>query len=786
VSGGGGRWPRSVAAAAVFCGAAIGLVGGACEELEVPDPTYSPVVDAGDEAWTHRAILFLWGRHPQSIHEVEVLLDLVRATDRSTVAREMARAPEAVDHWRATVLDLLAVPRVGGNGSRHCNGVPTTAADSTLLAEFVRDHDPRDQPGAEDGIDGPWRIADLAASSLLLDDVTPLLRGRLITMFSRQGNAQTLGEELSYRQRSGETFGEMYVGRQLDCLPCHNSAFSTTGSDDPATDRTWELPGLLERAVYGADGGVDPDELWPFFRRLGVLAEYGFTVEVDLYEPLPDRGCWPTEEPGCYGCDCEVEVCDADPGCCDGSWHEGCVDLCNDAGACPDPLLVQPWGISAPDCGRMLNPDALKDDLVAEGAWFVTAEDAAASIWDLERHLRAGFDALRARGAHTPGADGAVDGAEAFAYLTAANLADRVWAQAFGSRLTLDHGFARNREQRDVLASLTDRLLASDLRFSELLTAVTEHPLFSHEPAAVVAEEGESPYALPRLFDPWSVEREAVDERGNSFGDTLHRLDGRVLVRSLYSAMGWDPPIEFHGHPDGGQGGMVRLHEVLGVHLKDALPGFRAVAMQTLLAWEAAFATCRDTVPHDWGCATNADWGCPDCPCEAQVCEQMPSCCAPSGGWSEVCVDLCAASDAGCGPPEPPSPDFIEQLVAEADAAGATLGDAVASLKDRLHADPRLEDANERVVLARWMDADLDAQVGPGADEQLRRACAVFLAAPQFVLGGDPGEDRAGTPVPVEVPGATRADRCEALAAVLFDGRIECDEGLATLSGGPP
>jgi hypothetical protein len=203
--------------------------------------------------------------------------------------------------------------------------------------------------------------------------------------------------------------------------------------------------------------------------------------------------------------------------------------------------------------------------------------------------------------------------------------------------------------------------------------------------------------------------------------------------------------------------------------------------MQTLLAWEEAFGTCRDTAPRDYGCVTNADWGCPDCPCATQVCEEHSQCCSPEGSWDDVCVASCIASQAGCGPPSPPPPDFIEDLVDAALDDGATLGDAVATLKDRLLADPRLTDRNERVVLSRLLEADLDGPVAAGADDQLRLACAVFVATPQFFLAGDPGEDRAGVPVPVDVPGAAWADHCEAISRAMYGGALSCVDGAVSL-----
>ena len=754
----------AVLGAAAALGVLVGV--GACDPTD-SDDFFADVVDAGDEAFAHRAVSFVWGRHARSIHEVEALVELIEATDRSTVVAAMAGTPEGRARWQAALLDLLSVPRIGHLSSRHCHGDLTAAATSPDLAAFVRDHGPRDQPEI-----APWTVADLVASALLLDDVTSVFRVHLMTSFSRQRPLQTLAEEISERQVTGEVFGKTFIGRQFECMPCHNSAFSVTGSDDPDADRTWELGGLHERALFGADDGGDPDLFWAYFRRYGVLAEYVHTSQVDWYEPSPDRGCWAAFRGGCNGCDCEDEVLDEAPDCAD-VWSPECVELCTEAGGCADPVLVQPWGVSADDCGRFLTPDAFFDDLVFEEAFFITRGDAQASVWDLVPHLREGVDALRS-GGPTIAADGTMPGSQAMAHLTVANLVDRVWAEAFGARLTLGHGFPRNEHQRAVLEALVDRHIAANFSFRDLLASVTEHPLFNASVPATLGP-GDSPHHIPPVLDPWSVDREATDQQGNSFGDLIHRRDGRALIRSLYGAMGWPEQLEFHGGDEGEETGAARLQESVGVYLKEALPGFRGVAVQSLLAWETAFGTCRDTVPRGWGCESNSEWGCPDCPCEAEVCAELPECCAPGRRWTPPCAARCAESEAGCRPPEEPPPDFIEQLVEAGRADGATLGDAVATLKDRLLADPRIESNNERVVLSRLLDGDLDAPLGEGADTQLRRACSVFIATPWFLLAGDPGSDRAGSPVPIPI-GGTRDEWCETLADALFDGEVTCGE----------
>ena len=45
---------------------------------------------------------------------------------------------------------------------------------------------------------------------------------------------------------------------------------------------------------------------------------------------------------------------------------------------------------------------------------------------------------------------------EAFAFLTAANIVDGIWLSTMGYRLTIDHGYSRNADQRDMLWNLTE------------------------------------------------------------------------------------------------------------------------------------------------------------------------------------------------------------------------------------------------------------------------------------------------------------------------------------------
>lgn len=746
---------------------------GSCASEPDPTPVLVGPVDAGDEAWVRRAVLYLWGRHARSVNEVAVLVDLVEEDDRSAVANAMARGPEGRERRRQVVLDQIHYPRVSSPGGIPCRGRTTAAASSPALAEFVRDHAPREQPDAL-ALDEPWTIADLVHSALLLEDISPFLRGRLLTHFGKSGNAQTLMEETSSRQESAEMFGANWINRRAECLPCHNSAFSVTGSTDPRADRTWELPGLFERAIFGADDGGDSGASYAMWRRYGVMSGFHHTAEIDFYDPPPDRGCREGPREGCNGCSCEEAVCAGAPECCSDAWTEDCANRCVGEGGCADPVNVQPWGISERKCGGFVNPDALQNDILGGTGFFIEDAGADASVWDIDPHLRTGFDGLRTRGALAVAADATVDGGEAVAYLMGASLADRAWFEAVGASLTLGHGFSRNREQRDILEALSDRFVASGFSTAELWVAVTEHPLFNQAaPADVPADD--SPYGLAPVFDPFSPDRESGEAQANSFGDSIHRLDGRVVLTSLYGAMGWPTLTEFHGGFDGADSDQAELQGSIGVFMKDSLPGFRAVATQPLLAWEAAIATCRDVVPARWGCEASDQYGCPDCPCRDDVCSDHPECCVQGEGWSQACAEACSMTDLGCGAPPPSPSDFIDRLVA-ALPPETSLGDAVATVKDRLLSDPRLTDGNERVALSRLLRSDLDAPIGDDVEEDLRLACAVFAATPQFLFGGDPGEDVIGTAVPVEIEGTAYSDWCEAISADLYAGALTCRE----------
>lgn len=731
----------------------------ACVALMTPAcPDQLPPGDAGDAAWVQRASLFVQGRRVLDLGELEVLTSAVAQVGREEVARAMSATPEARARWSDFLYDHLFVNRVDARANEECFG-DRHLDDGPDLALHI------DANGVDAAFGAPWSMADLLASSLEADRLGPLFRANLFHGLPWGIQPLNLAEGQSFRRDLGEIFTSRYLGRNLVCLPCHNSEVSVTGSDDPANDRTWELPGHLERALFGASEGRDPEDLHTLFRRRGVVADWYFAQETppsdaeDLFlyggctpiegfagcagcaceeavcadqpsccaeewtpecaaacaalglgceRDLPDDfdGCvaaWGVEAQGCGGCACEAAVCALDDYCCDGEWDAFCAAFCReeDGSGCEvgSDGNVQPWG-EAPGCGEFVPPEQVVDDLSGHPGFFIEDAGADGSIWHIEAQLAAGIDALGGR-TLIPPADGSVDGPEAFAQLLAMNLADAVWAEAFGAPLTVSHGFPRNQAQRDRLHGLTGIVTSGGFGLRELLVAVATDDLFN---AGAPVEVGVEPYRLDPVVDPFSVEAEVEEQRGNGVGDVVHRLSARVQMSALESALGWAPQRRF---PDDEQ---AQFQERIGAFLKDTSPGFDGVGFQGLLAWEGGTSKCRR---------------------------------------------------------EGEDGDFIQRVLRAAEEQDATWEAVVLTIKERLITEPTLHDA-ERAPLEAWMQVSLgDVVSGAEEDERAARSlCGALLSSPQFLMEGLPPL----SPEPsnaLTLDGASLGDHCRTWQARL-------------------
>lgn len=676
-----GRWAPTVALA--LCLACLGCPAEEDAGLQPVDlPTdhidHDLLCDAGDEAFIREAVSALWGRFPLSIREVEVLGQVLAQTDRATLIRRMARSPEYRARWSPFLLDALGVPRIGVQAKPACTGEPLMTSADPALAAHVRDIVPG---GAAFG--AQWNLADLVRSSLALDDISPVYLAALFTQQASvllppiEGDGNLIGEEEANRKSRSAAFQRSYLHRSLVCIGCHNSSFATTDSADPATDRHWPLEGHLELALFGDHTGRPADDLAAFFRTGGVVA-------VDTIEQ--------PEGPPEY------------------VMAEG----------------VAPWGIAF-DCGRFVEPGTITPDPFEMSGYFV-ASHPTGSVWDLEGYLRAGFAGLRADGLDVA-ANAAVNGDEAFAQLVALNIVDQVWAELTGNRLTIVNAFPRNQLQRDTLQQLAATFVSSGFSLVELLVAITTHPLYNQ--AAPTACFGpSSPYHLPPVFDPWTVDLEDPGVRGNSVGDTIRRRPPRVLLGAVTAALGWKSPASFFTGADEGYvlPAEGQLQRDIGVFLKDSEMGFRGTDVRGSLAWETAYGACID----------------------------------PSGAGA----------------------DFITELVAAA-SPGHTLEDAVLALKDRLTTDPDLSDDVERGLLEDLVGASLKAPLtsDPHAEGRLRRVCGALLQSPQVLLVGLSMAPRRGTSLALVPEGTSVASLCEKISTELFDvGEASCTADAITVS----
>ena len=205
-----------------------------------------PVCDAGDEAYVRRVVPQLWGRHPHSVREVALLMQIIEQSDRDTLIGAMMQSDEIVRRWAEFIKDHLQVNRTG---ERVATG--STWAESPLdggaLASFVRDN-----PPTGPAYQSPWGVADLIESAIFLQDLSPVFRAQLFAMLgSKIINLDNPGANLAWRQVYGDIFERSYLNRRMECLQCHNSEYSVTGSSDPALDRSLEVPGYFEKALFG-------------------------------------------------------------------------------------------------------------------------------------------------------------------------------------------------------------------------------------------------------------------------------------------------------------------------------------------------------------------------------------------------------------------------------------------------------------------------------------------------------------------------------------------------------
>ncbi|MEQ1569567.1 MAG: hypothetical protein ABMA64_28275 [Myxococcota bacterium] len=608
----------------------------ACDpDGEGPDPNVQPdphvvlapmdrddplpnVCDAGDAAWVARVMPLVWGRRPHGAAEVSYWAQMAGAYGRESVVRAMTEDLEYLVAWADWFTDALYVARVGDKEFDECFARPALAEHNGSLTDFMNRNGP-----TEATYNQRFVMADVIVDALVADDVSSIYRGHLFARMEKPTTGANVSEEqLEYNRRVnyGELFYRTYVGRNLVCMNCHNSEFSTTDGTDPKSDRTWQMPGHFERALLGAPVGREFDEAYAMFR---------------------------------YG-----DITDGN---------------------------AEPWGWDS-DCGGLAAPDSLPrtDQIGQQSAYFIREYgDGQGSVYDLERDLFAGVESMRGKGL-TVGADGSVDGAEAFAYLVGANLGSQVWATATGADLVVAHLFPRNEAQMQRQQAFADVLATSGFSLRELLVAVTADPYFN---PGLPATCDAVPFGLEPVFDPWTVAATDPHERRNGPTDAAHRLPARALLRSAHLNLDWKARDLWFSA--GGGGDEEILQGSVGVFLRESDPGHRGTDFQGLLTFETEFGTCS-------------------------------------------------------GEPRTGS-DVIDQILTEATSSDATVGDVAAAVRDRLTSGaitPEEQPLIEAVLGRSFTDP---AENTPEFEGQVRLFCGALLESPQFQLVTD---DAIGAEIP--------------------------------------
>jgi hypothetical protein len=376
-------------------------------------PLYDASCDAGEEAFVARAIPLLWGRKPHGIGEIRLWAESSRTYGRDVVVRAMTGSPDYVARWSDWIMDSLGIARLGDRSYSACFNSPALESDNGELAQFIAG-----TAAAGASFSEPFNMADVLASSLKADDLSAAWRVNLFSRMNRPLQGANVGPyELEDNRRNafGDEFFQYYLNRNMTCLGCHNSEWSITGSDDPTQDRTWEVPGLFEKALLGSSFGISEDTSYAVFRYNDLLSG--------------------------------------------------------------DTAVAQPWGMDVA-CGVFTPADQLTEDYLDHEGYFVEAFGETGSVWQVEAYLQQGVDSLAESGLML-GSNNEVDGPQAFAWLVGMAIVDQVWQEALGTRLTISNYFPRNEGQRDRLQSLTATFVEGRYSLRELLVGITTDPLFN-------------------------------------------------------------------------------------------------------------------------------------------------------------------------------------------------------------------------------------------------------------------------------------------------------------------
>ncbi len=615
----------------------------------------------------------------------------------------------------------------------------------------------------------PFNMTDLLRQTVLQDDLYPVYRGWLAPIATY---ASGFGET-NQRNQAAAKFYDVWLDRSPDCMVCHSTSFSKTDftAFDPSHwDRfeplLYDLEGTAfsyrpsmtsNKRFYGGHGGSTVHANVRSYFRTDVHTDtpgggfnpWGFVDECVTRPGVTyDREGFLTNVPTDSG----AMAAFAGQG---RSGESSVLDLMEilRQGRLDQPSaygLDPGWGasigstttISCTVCHPAVNGIDLADtvpqmsnqklySVIRYGSGTMDPKASTSTeAWDKVRAVRDVYGS-------TP-RDLMYSEPAAAVTLLATHVTDNIVHEVMGESLTLQHGFARNLEQRQALEELS-AVFSAHWSLKDVLREVVLSEAFARHAPEVSTQE----YTLPRLANPFSLQGPndtAPAQLNNGVGDFVHRYSVSNLMLSVRAALGWPGPQLV------GNGTVFPIQTDMGDvgrYESTSRPGNHMVDLANLVAWEDLAGTCDK----------------PDKVVASQV-QLDPNASPPtspytssSGQWLDW-IDV--AIDQGAG--------------------SATIEQMVVALKDRVLGDPVLEPAEALLIEDLFAGHSLNGTFKAHHEDELRSVCGALLKSPQFMLGGLEHSD----PVPVDPPDflpCMDGDDCT------YDDLCERYDGILALQG---
>jgi cytochrome c553 len=614
------------------------------------------------------------------------------------------------------------------------------------LAAFVRDAEiTEDYPRS-------FNMYELIQDAIRIDDVFPAYRAYLYALGNTVRRPGMRGAE-GQRAVVGAHFDEVFLGRSLDCMTCHNSKNAVTlhkgrhhplhpGLDPPVFDHLGGfIPAIDPNAApylddclscHGSDGqgkngtSPTPSILGKDAAAIQAALDAAKEAEIanipnapirqmaylqDLEESEIEAIAEALRDPGPFSTENLPETA-----------RKHFAFWRRDFFSADDPDQgFGPWNIST-SCASITKGSATEGPI---DAFFGGFTSSYGTVKDLDDKLRAGRAAL-------PGAT-SIDGDTAFAYMVAAKITENVWLELMGSPLTVVNYYARNEQQKDLHRYLTESVfLEHGWSLRELIVAILSLDYFNRRaPAASLQDQFDE---LPPIFDAFVPESRTCvpeperDPSGNvtvrdesppyrtdpqpgggdttqcaynGQGELLHRYSPRTLLQAASKALAWPAPQSFaaDAYPS------LEFQKALGQYVSNRDTGRSSVDFQSLLSWDGAFSRCGKSGK---GVVGDQDW-----------------------------IDALIAG--------------IQPFNVSNPATPLTLRDVVLTLKDWLIQEPKLREyvpeagfgglakgTSEVTVLQALFGTALSTPVTSASisEDALRELCGVYLKSPQSMLAG--------------------------------------------------